>query len=84
MDGYSRYVLSWELSNSLGIDFCLVALEKAFQYGNPEIFNTDQGAQFTAGEFVSRLQERKIRIALAWMEKAELWIIFLLKGFGEM
>ncbi|NJK83637.1 MAG: IS3 family transposase [Saprospiraceae bacterium] len=64
MDWYSRYVLSWQLSNSLGIDFCLEALEKAFQHGNPEIFNTDRGAQFTARKFVAKLQERNIRVSM--------------------
>lgn len=44
MDWYSRYVLSWKLSNSLEMSFCLEALEEALQRGKPEIFNTDQGA----------------------------------------
>jgi transposase InsO family protein len=49
MDWYSRKVLSWRLSNTLDVDFCCEALNEAIQkYGNPEIFNTDQGSQFTS------------------------------------
>jgi putative transposase len=47
LDWYSRYVLAWRLSNSLDTDFCLEALEEALARGRPEIFNTDQGVQFT-------------------------------------
>ena len=45
MDWYSRYVLTWELSNTLDADFCVLALEKALELGSPDIFNTDQGSQ---------------------------------------
>ena len=48
LDWYSRYVLAWELSNTLDTSFCLAALEAALQQGRPRIFNTDQGAQFTS------------------------------------
>ena len=48
MDWYSRYVLSWRLSNTLEVDFCIDALEEALTIGKPEIFNTDQGSQFTS------------------------------------
>ena len=56
VDWYSRAVLSWRVSNTMDTDFCVEALEKALaQYGTPEIFNTDQGAQFTSTSFVNRL-----------------------------
>jgi putative transposase len=64
MDWFSRYVLAWELSNTLDGGFCQVALRRALQAGTPEIFNTDQGAQFTALEFVSILQGAQIRISM--------------------
>ena len=48
LDWHSRYVLSWELSNTLDSSFCVAALEAALAQGRPEIFNTDQGAQFTS------------------------------------
>lgn len=64
IDWYSRYVLSWELSNTLDGQFCLTALEQALTYGTPEIFNTDQGAQFTAQAFVDRLLAAEIRVSM--------------------
>jgi putative transposase len=65
LDWYSRYVLSWELSVTLDSEFCVSALERALrQYGNPEIFNTDQGVQFTSRDFLAPLQERGIRISM--------------------
>ncbi len=64
IDWYSRYILSWELSNTLDGAFCLAALERALQNGRPEIFNTDQGAQFTAHDFTSCLQDVGIRISM--------------------
>jgi putative transposase len=64
LDWYSRYVLSWEVSNTLDGDFCLTALERAFQHGKPEIFNTDQGSQFTANAFTGRLQRAEIKISM--------------------
>ena len=64
MDWFSRYVLSWELSVTLDSDFCVSALERALEVGKPEIFNTDQGAQFTSQAFTERLQEREIRISM--------------------
>ena len=60
MDWHSRYVLAWKLSNTLENDFCVAALEEALGKGRPEIFNTDQGAQFTGEAFTQRLQERGI------------------------
>lgn len=64
MDWYSRYVISWEISNTLEVDFCLEALEKAIRISKPEIFNTDQGSQFTSKEFTGRLEELGIRISM--------------------
>lgn len=64
MDWFSRYVLSWELSNTMETSFCLTALEAAFAWGSPEIFNSDQGAQFTSGDFLAPLKSRPIRISM--------------------
>ena len=65
MDWYSRRVLSWRVSNTLDSSFCVEALEEAFaRYGQPEIFNTDQGAQFTAEAFTQPLRERGIAISM--------------------
>jgi putative transposase len=65
LDWGTRKVLSWRLSNSLTTDFCLDAVEEAFRrYGQPEIFNTDQGSQFTSQEFVALIQGRGIRLSM--------------------
>lgn len=65
MDWYSRYVLSWELSNSMESSFCVNALEHALSlYGKPQIFNTDQGSQFTSNVFTSVLLDKKIDISM--------------------
>jgi putative transposase len=65
MDWFSRYVLAWELSNSLEVEFCLGALERALKrYGCPDIFNTDQGAQFTSDGFVGLLLGKKIHVSM--------------------
>lgn len=65
IDWYSRKVLSWRLSNSMDVSFCLEALEEAImRYGRPYIFNTDQGSQFTSFEFTNRLKEAGIRISM--------------------
>ena len=64
MDWYSRYVLSWEVSVSLETSFCLAALDWALQQGQPEIFNTDQGAQFTSEAFTSRLEKHGVKISM--------------------
>ena len=64
LDWYSRYVLSWELSVTLDTQFCLSALDWALQRGKPEIFNSDQGVQFTSKDFTSRLIESGIRISM--------------------
>ena len=64
MDWMSRYVVSWELSTSLEVDSCLLALERALQMGSPEIFNTDQGSQFTSKVFTQKLKEQQIQISM--------------------
>ena len=65
LDWHSRYVLSWRLSNTLDTDFCVAALHDALHaYGRPDIFNTDQGAQFTSREFTSMLQEHQVAISM--------------------
>jgi putative transposase len=64
MDWYSRYVLAWEVSVSLETSFCLAALDWALQSGQPDIFNTDQGAQFTSAAFTSRLETHGIDISM--------------------
>jgi putative transposase len=64
MDWHSRYVLSWRLSNTLTSDFCVDAVNEALEYGTPEMFNTDQGSQFTSEDFVQVLQDRGIQISM--------------------
>ena len=64
MDWYSRYVLSWSLSTTLDVWFCLEALERALWMARPEIFNTDQGSQFTSEAFTGRLQEAGVAISM--------------------
>jgi putative transposase len=64
LDWYSRYVVSWRLSNTLDGDFCLEALEEALQKGRPEIFNSDQGSQFTSREFTGRLESAGVAISM--------------------
>ena len=63
IDWFSRYVLSWRLSNTLEGRFCLEALDEALSLGRPEIFNTDQGSQFTAQEYTDRLEEAGIAVS---------------------
>ena len=64
IDWYSRYVLSWRLSNTLDAGFCIEALEEALKKGRPDIFNTDQGAQFTSEAFTGLLQQHGVRISM--------------------
>jgi putative transposase len=64
IDVYSRYVLSWRLSNTLDVGFCVEALREALSKGRPDIFNTDQGAQFTSEAFISLLQQHGVRISM--------------------
>jgi len=64
MDWFSRYIVAWQLSNTLNGAFCLEALRLALRHGQPEIFNTDQGVQFTARDFTDELEEAKIRVSM--------------------
>src|SRR6266699_3821252 len=64
MDWFSRYVLSWRLSVTLELDFCVEALKSALRRGRPEIFNTDQGSQFTSEKFTGELAAREIAISM--------------------
>ncbi len=64
MDWFSRYILSWETSITLETDFCLTALEKAFQVSSPGIFNTNQGARFTSGSFTDTLKRKEAGISM--------------------
>jgi len=65
MDWHSRYVLSWEISVTMDDDFCVNALKSAIrQYGRPDIFNTDQGSQYTGKEFTGVLREHDIKISM--------------------
>jgi len=73
MDWFSRKVLAWRLSNTMDADFCVTALEEAIaRYGRPEIFNTDQGSQFTSFAFTNTLKDANIRISMdgrgRWMD----------------
>jgi putative transposase len=64
VDWFSRYVLAWRLSNTLEGQFCVDALSMALQGGQPDIFNTDQGAQFTATAFTTTLETAGIRVSM--------------------
>lgn len=75
MDWYSRAVLSWRLSNTMDSDFCVAALKDALnRYGVPEIFNTDQGSQFTSYDFTKTLRNAGVRISMdgrgRWLDNA--------------
>lgn len=65
IDLYSRKVLSWRISNTMDTDFCIEVLEEALQnYGKPEIFNSDQGSQFTSLIFIQKLEDENIKISM--------------------
>jgi putative transposase len=64
MDWFSRYVLSWALSPTMELDFCLEALRRALRRGRPEIFNSDQGSQFTSEKFTGVLEGRGIAVSM--------------------
>ena len=71
MDWHSRQVLSWRLSNTMTVDFCVAALEEALAlYGTPEIFNTDQGSQFTANPFIQVLLDHEVAISMDGVGRA--------------
>ena len=80
IDWYSRYVLSWEVSTTMESDFCLSALNRSLQVAKPEIFNTDQGSQFTSCAFTRILKEHEIAISMDG--RGRHWTIFSLSGFG--
>jgi putative transposase len=65
IDIYSRKVLSWKISNTMDVDFCIDILKEAIdKYGKPEIFNSDQGSQFTSNDFTDILKDNKIKISM--------------------
>lgn len=64
IDWYSRFVLSWEVSNTMDVSFCLDALESSFSRGVPDIFNSDQGSQYTSKAFTQRLKEKGAQISM--------------------
>jgi putative transposase len=64
MDWYSRYVLSWSLSLTMEVEFCVEALKRALRRGRPDIFNSDQGSQFTSEKFTGELAQRQIAISM--------------------
>jgi putative transposase len=64
MDWHSRYVLSWRLSNTLDVEFCLEALDEALGQGCPEVFNTDQGVQFTSASYTGRLETAGAKVSM--------------------
>jgi len=66
IDWFTRYVLAWGVSNTMDVDFCLDALERALEHGTslPEIFNTDQGSQYTSPRFTGAVEQRGIRVSM--------------------
>jgi putative transposase len=64
IDWYSRYVVAWRLSNTLDGSFCLDMLEEALAHGGPEVFNTDQGVQFTAAAWTGRLERAGVAVSM--------------------
>lgn len=64
MDWFSRYVISWQVSNTLDADFCVASLGEALELGKPGIFNSDQGSQFTSKAFTQKLLDRQVRISM--------------------
>ena len=64
IDWFSRYVIEWELSNLLDTEFCMAALKRSFRQKKPEIFNTDQGVQFTSNQFTGQLAQSGVKISM--------------------
>ncbi len=65
IDWHSRFILAWRLSNTLNTDFCLQVVQEAFEkYGIPEIFNTDQGCQYTSKDFVKLIKDHKVKLSM--------------------
>lgn len=82
MDWFSRKVLAWRLSNTMDADFCVAALEEAIaRHGRPDIFNTDQGSQFTSFAFTTTLKEAGIRISIDGGATAG-WTMSSSSGYG--
>ena len=81
MDWHSRHVLAWKLSNTMDTSFCVAALEEALGKGRPEIFNTDQGSQFTSEAFTQTLQEQRGSRS-AWMVRVGTWTTSSWSGCG--
>ena len=82
MDWFSRKVLSWKISNTLDVRFCITFLEEAITYyGQPEIFNSDQEIQFISSQFTGILKDKDIRISMDG--KGRCYDIFLLNGCGN-
>ena len=88
VDLFSRKVLTWSVSNTMESEWCAEVLKAAIkEFGKPDIFNTDQGSQFTANIFTQVLKDNQVQISMPqwnWMVKEELLIIFLWKGFGKV
>ena len=70
IDWFTRYVLAWQISNSLETSFCMEALDQALQTGKPKIFNTDQGAQFTSSAFTSKIISSDIKMSMDGRRRA--------------
>ncbi|KYC67644.1 hypothetical protein B4099_2134 [Heyndrickxia coagulans] len=81
IDWYSRYVVSWEMDQTLEIDFVLEAVKRAFSSARPEILNSDQGSHFTSPKYTDLVLRNEIKSA--WMGKREPLTTSLPKGFGE-
>ena len=64
LDWFSRYVLSWKVSTSMEVEFCLEALEMAFEIAAPKIFNSDQGSQFTSTDFTRRIEKESVLVSM--------------------
>jgi putative transposase len=64
LDRFSRYVVSWRLSNSLDFSFCIEALKEALEKGCPDIVNTEQGSQFTSDDFTAVLRAKEVAIMM--------------------
>jgi len=76
IDVYSRYIVAWEISNSLSKEFCIDLVKKALKVGKPEIINTDQGVQYTSNDFIELLNTNNIRISMDSKGRAldNIWI----------
>jgi putative transposase len=70
IDWFSRYVVGWRPSNTLDGTFCLEMLDEALSWGRPEVFNTDQGVQFTAEAFTGRLESAGVAVSMDGRERA--------------